>query len=130
MDHRSSTVRNDVLSASRQWIANFNKGNVDACVAAYLPDATIEAKPMGTFQGTQEIDDFWRPFMSTGAGQLEYQDITLEVINESTVHLSAKWRMNVGHGVITLEKWVKQSNRPWLLAYDAFEVLEQFPSTP
>ncbi len=127
MNTHSSTVRGEVLLASQRWIANFNKGDVNACLAAYLPDAVIEAKPMGTFTGTQEIDDFWRPFMASGARQLEYQGTTLNVINESTVHLSATWRMNVGHGVITLEKWVKQSNGQWCLAYDAFEVLEQFP---
>jgi ketosteroid isomerase-like protein len=127
METNSSTVRGEVLLASQQWIANFNKGDVDACLAAYLPDATIEAKPMGTFTGTQEIDDFWRPFMSSGATDLEYQEVTLDVINESTVHLSAKWQMNVGQGVITLEKWVNQSHGQWLLAHDAFEVLEQYP---
>ena len=87
----------------------------------------MDAKPMGTFTGTQEIENFWRPFMSSGAKNLEYQEITLEVISDSIVHLSANWRMNVGHGVITLEKWIKQSSGQWLLAHDAFEVLEQFP---
>ena len=130
MDSSSTTVRNEVLTASQQWITNFNNGNVDACVAGYLPDAVMEAKPMGTFRGTQAIADFWRPFMASGAKDLEYQKIKLEVINESTVHLSANWRMNVGRGVITLEKWVKQSDGQWFLAYDAFEVLEQSPQTP
>lgn len=126
MSNTSTTVRNEVLAASQPWIANFNQGNVAACVAAYLPDAVMQAHPIGTFSGAQEIDEFWRPFMTSGAKELEYQEITLDIINESTVHLSAKWRMNVGHGVITLEKWVKQSNGQWLLAHDAFEVLEQF----
>lgn len=127
MDENLTTVRNEVLRASQEWIAHFNMGNVDACVAAYLPNAVIEAKPMGTFSGTQEIDDFWRPFMTSGAADLQYQEVSLEIIDESTAHLSARWRMNVGHGVISLEKWAKQSNGQWLLAHDAFEVLEQFP---
>lgn len=130
MDDSSTIVRNEVLKACQQWIAHFNQGDVDACVAGYLPDAVMVAKPMGTFNGRQEIDGFWRPFMSSGAKDLAYQDVTLEVMNESTVHLSASWRMNVGHGVITLEKWVRQSNGQWLLAHDAFEVLEQFPPKP
>ena len=127
MDARFTIVRNEVLTASQLWITHFNNGDVDACVAGYLPDAVMEANPMGTFKGTQEIDDFWRPFMSSGAKGLAYQEVTLKVINESTVHLSANWRMNVGHGVITLEKWLKQPNGQWLLAHDAFEVREQFP---
>ena len=40
--------------------------------------------------------------------------------------LSADWRMNVGRGVITMEKWVKQSDGNWLLEQDDFEVVEQF----
>ena len=127
MEPSDTTLRNEVLTASQRWIANFNKGDVNACVAGYLPDAVMEAKPMGTFTGTQQIDEFWRPFMTSGATDLEYQDVTIEVINETTVHLSANWRMNVGRGIITLEKWVKQPNGQWLLAHDAFEVLEQFP---
>ena len=130
MDTHSATIRKEVLAVSQQWIANFNKGDIDACVAGYLPDAIMEAKPMGTFKGTQAIDGFWRPFMSSGAKGLVYQDIQLEVIDESTAHLSANWQMNVGQGVITLEKWVKQSNGQWLLAHDAFEILEQYPSQP
>ncbi len=130
MPENFTITRNEVLQASQQWIGNFNKGDIDACVAGYQTDAVMEAKPMGTYTGTQEIDDFWRPFIHSGAKDLEYQEVTLDVINDTTVHLSANWRMNVGQGVITLEKWVKQSNGQWLLAHDAFEVLEQFSPQP
>ncbi len=130
MEHITTTLRDQVSTASQQWIASFNRGDVTACVASYLPNAVMEAKPMGTFTGTQEIEGFWRPFMTSGATDLEYRDVNMEIINATTVHLSANWRMNVGHGIITLEKWVKQTNGQWLLAYDAFEVLEQFPLEP
>ncbi len=63
------------------------------------------------------------------ATSLEYLDVSLEIIDETTVHLSAKWRMNVEQGVITLEKLVKQPNGQGLLGHDAFEVLEQFSPT-
>lgn len=130
MDENFTVARNEVLRASQEWITNFNMGNVDACVAGYLPNAVIDAKPMGTFTGTKEIDDFWRPFITSGATDLQYQEVSLEIIDETTAHLSAKWHMNVGRGVISLEKWVKQSNGQWLLAHDAFEVLEQFAPQP
>ena len=120
------TLREEVRVCSQNWIQSFNKGDVDACMAAYKADAIMHAKPMGTFTGVDAIDGFWRPFMASGAGQLEYDDIKIEVINESTVLLSANWRMNVGRGVITMEKWVKQSDGNWLLEQDDFEVLEQF----
>ncbi len=130
MDDHSTVLRREVLTASQQWIANFNKGDVDACVAAYVPNAVMEAKPFGTFTGTQEIDAFWRPFVSSGATGLEYHEVALQIIDELTLHLTANWKMNVGRGVITLEKWEKQSNGQWLLTHDAFEVLEQFPPNP
>ena len=118
-------LREEVSVCSQNWIANFNKGDVDACVAAYTHNAIMHATPLGTFTGKEAIDGFWRPFMASGAGQLEYNDIRLEVVDESTVLLSANWRMNVGRGVITMEKWVKQSDGTWLLEQDNFEVLEQ-----
>ena len=128
MDDR--TIRNEVIAASQRWIANFNKGEVDACVSAYHPNAVMEAKPFGTFTGRQEIEAFWRPFIASGATDLTYQEVALEIIDETTGHLSARWHMNVGRGVITQEKWVKQANDHWLLTYDAFEVLEQFSPKP
>ena len=119
-------LREEVSMCSQKWIANFNKGDVTACVAAYRPNAIMHAAPMGTFTGKEAIDGFWRPFMASGAGQLEYDNIRLEVVDESTVLLSANWRMNVGRGVITMEKWVKQLDGNWLLEQDDFEVVEQF----
>ena len=55
----------EVLEVSRQWIASFNRGDVEACIAAYKPDAVINAKPYGSFKGTEAIDGFWRPFMQS-----------------------------------------------------------------
>ncbi|MGI9277225.1 MAG: YybH family protein [Endozoicomonas sp.] len=116
----------EVLEASRQWIRHFNKGDVDYCVAAYLPDAVMEALPMGEFVGTEQIDDFWRPFVQSGATDLQYQEVWLKQIDDGTVHLGANWSMNVGNGVITLEEWVKSGGGLWKLARDHFEVKEQY----
>lgn len=119
------TVRDEVFAASQQWIANFNRGDVDACVGAYTADAVIKAKPLGTFQGTQAIDDFWRPFMKSEPGELVYRNVKLEVIDEQTAVLSADWSMAVGCGVITKEQWVKQTDGRWLLEEDHFEIQQQ-----
>ena len=119
------TVRAEVSARSQNWIKNFNHGNADACIAAYQPDAVMQAKPMGTFVGLDAISGFWKPFMASGAKDLEYHDIKLEILDDSTAVLSASWSMNVGRGVITKEKWVKQGDGDWLLAEDDFEVLEQ-----
>ena len=119
-------IKHDVLAASQRWIANFNAGDVDSCVAAYTSHAIMHATPMGTFTGSQEIAGFWRPFMNSGATGLVYRNIDLQVVDDSTVLLSADWSMNVGRGIITMEKWVKQEDGQWRLEQDDFEVQEQF----
>lgn len=123
---RQSTIREAVLTASQQWIASFNRGDADACVGAYTPDAVIQAKPLGIFRGRSTIEDFWRPFMASGAKDLVYHNINVEVVDESTVLLSAEWSMNVGRGIITKEKWSKQQDEVWRLEEDHFEIQEQF----
>jgi ketosteroid isomerase-like protein len=122
----SAKIKQAVLLCSQKWIESFNKGDVDACVAGYQPDAVINAKPLGTFKGTQEIDAFWRPFMASGAGELKYADVNIKVVDASTALLSASWSMNVGRGIITMEKWVLQNNGEWLLEQDDFEIQEKF----
>ena len=128
MSISQEAVRTEVLAQSQNWIKNFNLGNVEACIAAYQADAVMQAKPMGTFVGLETISEFWKPFMASGAKDLEYHDVVVEVLDDSTVLLSANWSMNVGRGVITKEKWVKQKDGNWQLAEDDFEVLEQFKS--
>jgi ketosteroid isomerase-like protein len=110
----------------QKWIEAFNKGDTDNCVAGYQPDAVINAKPLGTFTGADEIDAFWRPFMASGAGELKCSDVNLEFFDASTVLLSASWTMNVGRGIITKEKGVLQKRGSWLLAEDDFEIQENF----
>ena len=119
-------LKQAVMASSQKWIEAFNKGDTDTCVAGYQSDAVINAKPLGIFTGTDEIDAFWRPFMASGASELKYSDVKLEVVDASTVLLSASWTMNVGRGIITLEKWVLQNDGKWLLAQDDFEIQENF----
>ncbi len=119
-------IAQEVLERSKRWIASFNGGDVDACVAAYKSDAVMNAKPFGTYTGKGEIEGFWRPFMASGPGELEYSNVEVEVIDPDTVHLSADWKMNVGRGVITKERWVRQPGGDWFLEQDDFELQEQF----
>ena len=121
-----SVIKQSVLNCSQRWIKSFNKGDVDSCLAGYHRDAVINAKPLGTYKGTAEIDAFWRPFMGSGAGDLKYEDVNLKVVDASTVLLSASWSMNVGRGIITMEKWVLQNDGNWLLMQDDFEIQEKF----
>ena len=62
----------------------------------------------------------------TGATNLEYDHVRVEVDSPTRVRLAADWRMNVGRGVITKELWVRQSDGVWRLEEDHFEVQERW----
>lgn len=115
----------EVLTASKAWITAFNAGKAETCVAGYTQDAVMHAQPFGVKHGGAAIDSFWTPFIASGATDLEYSNVTIEVVNETTVLLAADWRMNVGEGKIYEEKWVKKGDQ-WLLEYDNFQVLKQY----
>ena len=115
----------EVLKASKEWIQTFNQGNAAACVAGYKKDAVLRAIPFGLKKGEKEITEFWTPFMASGASNLVYTNVAIEVVNEKTALLSANWSMNVGYGVIYQEKWEKEADK-WLLSYDDFQVVEQY----
>ncbi len=125
-DSDRDKIRKEVLESSQNWIANFNNGDARACIDAYTIDAVLYAKPFGTFRGIQEIESFWKPFIETGAGDLEYSNVSVAIENETTVLLTADWNMNVGRGIITMERWVKRGEGKWLLEFDDFEVQEQY----
>ncbi len=115
----------EVLNASKNWIESFNKGNAEACVKGYDTKAVMSAIPFGVKNGTTEISEFWTPFIQSGATNLIYTNVSIEVANKTTAFLSANWSMNVGRGIIYQEKWEKKEGE-WLLSYDNFQVLEQF----
>ena len=115
----------EVLSASKEWINQFNNGNIEACVNRYDENAVMSAMPFGVKKGKAEILEFWRPFINSGATNLVYTNVSIEVANASTVFLSADWSMNVGRGVIYQEKWEKKGGE-WKYTYDNFKVVEQF----
>ena len=115
----------EILKASKNWITNFNKGKVDACINKYDKNAMMRAMPFGLKKGKKEISEFWKPFIKSGATNLIYTNVSIEVVNETTAFLSANWSMNIGRGIIYQEKWEKK-NEVWVLTYDDFKVLEQF----
>lgn len=122
---RHHEIALEVLKASKEWILEFNKGNAKACVVRYDKNAVMSAMPFGIKNGIKEISEFWTPFIESGATNLIYTNVRIEVVNETTVFLSGNWSMNVGEGVIYQEKWEKK-NGEWLYTYDNFEVLKQY----
>ena len=121
-----STTKAEVLNASKKWIEAFNRGDIRYCSEQYLEQAVMDARPMGQYTGRTEIYDFWRNFVSsTGATNLSYTEIDIEVLDKDSAKLSAKWSMNVGKGFISKEFWVKKEGT-WFFSEDDFTVEEQF----
>lgn len=121
-------VEKEVLKASQQWIANFNKGKTIAVSKAYTKNALMVAKPFGTFKGRQAIEAFWTPFIESGATNLKYTNTQIKVVTENKAILSSDWEMNVGKGIITNETWIKTGDT-WKLSEDYFEVKEEFKNS-
>jgi|TARA_B110000467_G_C17995771_1_gene302733 hypothetical protein len=63
-------IKDKVLKRSESWIASFNVGDVDACVAGYKGGTLMNAKPIGIFTVLKEIEAFWRPFIESGVSNL------------------------------------------------------------
>jgi pimeloyl-ACP methyl ester carboxylesterase len=126
----SSTKKTEkeVLKASQNWIANFNKGDTITVSEAYTKNALMVAKPFGTFKGKKAIEAFWTPFIKSGATDLKYTNTKIKVVTKNKAILSSDWKMNVGKGIITNETWIKKGGI-WKLSEDYFEVKEEFKNS-
>ncbi|MGV0005616.1 MAG: isochorismatase [Candidatus Porifericomitaceae bacterium WSBS_2022_MAG_OTU9] len=118
--------KNNVLSAvdkaSTQWKTAFNNGDAAGCAARYEEKAVMNAKPFGTFTGTNEIQRFWQQLVNDGFSAVDYIDPEIEVIDATSAVLKSKWKMNKAAGVITNELWVLQADGTAKLREDDFEV--------
>jgi hypothetical protein len=54
-------------------------------ITGYQLEAVINVKSIGV----DAIGSFWNPFIESGASAIEYSDVKLEVVNASTVLMSA-----------------------------------------
>lgn len=118
----ATTVRAAVEAGSQRWKVAFNGGDAAGCAAAYEPDAVMNAKPLGSFTGRADIEAFWTKLIADGYCDVEYIDPQIEILDDRSAILSAGWRMNKAHGVITKELWVIQPDGTALLREDDFEV--------
>ncbi|MFT5234749.1 MAG: nicotinamidase-related amidase/ketosteroid isomerase-like protein [Shewanella sp.] len=121
----SQSIRQSVMQATREWIANFNQGNVQACIERYLPEASMQVSPFGRFDGRDAIGAFWNEFAKSGPTQLVYRNVEIKVLNDKQAILSANWSMNIASGFISKELWTLSDNGQWYLAEDDFSVLTQ-----
>ena len=109
--------------ASEEWKTAFNSGNAEQCALQYEADATMTAKPFGTFNGTKEIKAFWQKLIDDGFCDVEYIEPQIQIIDETSAILSSEWKMNKAKGVITKELWILQNDGSAKLRIDEFETL-------
>jgi len=114
-------IEEGVWAGSKKWKAAFNAGEAAGCAACYEPTATMVATPFGTFAGRDAIQAFWEKLIADGYTDVDYLDPKIAVIDDMSAVLSAGWKMNKAHGVITHELWVLQDDGSALLREDHFE---------
>lgn len=121
----TKAIIEDFKQYTNAWVENFNKGNIQYCIDAYVDDAIMSIKEVGEFKGKIAISVFWND-LTKNANHIEYSNTNIKVIDEKTVHLDSDWKMNIGEGIITLEEWVKQDDGSWKLTQDEFQILKQY----
>lgn len=117
----SSKLLDAINQASEVWQKSFNSGDAAGCAAQYEKDAIMHARPFGTFTGTQDIQAFWQNLIDDGYREVCYIDPKIEVVDDTSAVLSAKWKMNKASGVIHKELWVLQTDGSAKLREDDFE---------
>jgi len=121
----SQSIRQSVMQASQEWIANFNQGNTQACIERYQSNATMQVSPFGRFDGIDAIGGFWSEFAKSGPTDLVYRNVEIKVLSDKQAILSANWSMNIASGFISKELWTLSDDGQWYLEEDDFSVLTQ-----
>ncbi|WP_019506656.1 hypothetical protein [Pleurocapsa sp. PCC 7319] len=121
-EEQKEALLDAVNKASTQWKSAFNSGNAVGCAAQYEATAIMEAKPFGTFVGTENIKSFWQKIIDDGFSDVEYLEPKIEVVDETSAILTSGWRMNKAKGIIHKELWVLQEDGQAKLREDYFEV--------
>ncbi len=122
VDKMSNTIEEAAKSGSERWKAFFNAGDAAGCASCYEAEATMIAKPFGTFAGRAAIQEFWTNIIADGYSDVDYIDPKIEVIDTKSAVLTSGWKMNKARGVITRELWVMQDDGVAYLRDDHFEV--------
>ena len=105
------------------WQVAFNSQDAAGCAAQYSDDATMEARPMGTFKGRADIQAFWQNIMDQGFKDVDYSDVSWQKEGDDGYLLSSKWTMNKAFGLVHREHWKIQVDGKARLVSDVFEML-------
>ena len=122
-EEQKNVVLNAVDRASQAWKSAFNSGDAAGCAAQYEKAAVMHARPFGTFNGTDEIEGFWKKLIEDGFSDVDYIDPEIEVVDETSAVLTSGWKMNKAGGVIHKELWVLQPDGTAKLREDDFEAM-------
>ena len=120
-DQAGAIVIKAIEEASERWVRAFNSGDAAGCAAQYEASAIMKAEPFGTFEGTEEIQQFWQKLVDDGFSDVEYLDPKIEVVDQHSAILSSGWKMNLAQGIIHRELWVIQDDGSAKLREDHFE---------
>ncbi|MCL6270635.1 nuclear transport factor 2 family protein [Sansalvadorimonas sp. 2012CJ34-2] len=104
------------------WQRAFNSQNAIGCAAQYDENAVMEARPFGTFQGREAIQEFWQGIIDQGFADVDYTNVAWEEAEDGGYILTSEWTMNKAFGVVHREHWVVQSDGHARLISDDFEV--------
>ncbi|PDH31496.1 MAG: isochorismatase [Puniceicoccaceae bacterium MED-G30] len=113
-----------VKGASSSWQQAFNAGDAEACANCYEANATMIARPFGTYIGRQSIQAFWQKLIEDGLSEVEYIDPKYKIIDSCSAELTADWKMNQARGVILRELWILQTDGNAKLREDEFEAFQ------
>ena len=116
------TLISEVRKASSIWMTAFNAGKAAGCAAQYEESASLNAKPIGEFSGTDQIQKFWENIINDGFADVQYINPQIEVINHESAILKSNWKMNKAAGKITKELWMIQDDGKAKLREDDFEI--------
>ena len=122
-DDQKNTILIAVEVAITTWRAAFNSGDAVGCAAQYEADAVMQARPFGTYTGTEEILAFWKNLIDGGFCDVEYINPKVEVVDEISAILTSEWKMNKAAGVVHRELWVLQADGSAKLRDDNFEAM-------
>ena len=105
------------------WQVAFNNQDAAGCAAQYCEDASMEARPMGTFTGRSEIQAFWQNIMDQGFKDVDYSEVNWVAEGDDGYILSSNWTMNKAFGAVHREHWQIQADGKARLVSDVFEIL-------
>lgn len=104
------------------WQKAFNNQDAAGCAAQYTEDCIMEAKPLGVFNGREEILACWQNIIDQGFAHVEYSNIKWEAAEDGGYILTSSWEMNKAFGVVHREHWIVEQDGKARLKSDSFEI--------